>query len=95
MATDHERGVLRDVFGINPDTVDMDWDSDLSWCVLQYGELKSEYMWSLYSDDVDLDTGAIDELTYKRRRNKLDSKWDSDIENLKTEAWESMEWSDG
>ena len=95
MITDHERGVLRDVFGINPDTVDMDWDSNLSWCVLQYGELKSDYLWSLYLAGVENDEGVIDDLAYHRERKRLGEKYDRDIDSLKTEAWETMEWSDG
>ena len=84
------RGVIRDVFGINPDTVDSGWGSDLAWCVMQYGELKAAHMWSEYLINVDHYAGCIDDLQQHKELKELNETWDEDIDDLNTLAWDSI-----
>ena len=89
--TDYSRFVISKVFGINPNTADTGWDSDLAWCVMQYGELKSAHMWSEYLINVDHDAGEIDDLQKQRKMKKLNEWWDEDITTLTIKARESIE----
>lgn len=88
--SEYARSVIRDVFGMNPDEVEADWASDLSWCVMQYGELKAAHMWSEYLINVDHYAGYIDDLEHRRELNELNETWSEDIDDIKTQAWNSI-----
>ena len=88
--TNHEAKILREVVGLNPDTITLDWDCDISWHLLDYGEMVSEDLWCRYCYDVEHDAGEMDDLTHKRKVKELERRYDEYVEWMRSEIWASL-----